>query len=227
MEAVRTIRAGLARPLTYWLIDPQARLGEDQRALDLKAPKLAPEASPSALRQAIKARDTALYIYTSGTTGMPKAAKIAHTRAQLYMRAFAGAAGAKADDKIYCALPLYHSTGGLCGVGAALLNGATLVLRKRFSASHFWDDIVGHDCTMFVYIGELCRYLVNQPHIVCAWPSATGCVRKCGASWRRASASTGCSNSTARPKATSRCSTLTANKARLDVCRLTCAFASM
>jgi fatty-acyl-CoA synthase len=94
---------------------------------------------------------------------MPKAAKIAHTRAQLYMRAFAGATNAKATDRLYCALPLYHSTGGLCGVGAALLNGATLVLRRKFSASHFWDDVVDNDCTLFVYIGELCRYLVNQP----------------------------------------------------------------
>jgi fatty-acyl-CoA synthase len=163
LDAIGTIRAGLARPLTYWVIDAQGALGDSQRALDLKEPKLPPERPPRSLRAGIKARETALYIYTSGTTGMPKAAKIAHTRAQLYMRAFAGATNAKASDRLYCALPLYHSTGGLCGVGAALLNGATLVLRRKFSASHFWDDIVDNDCTLFVYIGELCRYLVNQP----------------------------------------------------------------
>jgi fatty-acyl-CoA synthase len=165
LEGVGTIRAGLARPLTYWVIDADGPLSEGQQALDLKEPKLAPERPPRSARAGIKARDTALYIYTSGTTGMPKAAKIAHTRAQLYMRAFAGATNAKATDRLYCALPLYHSTGGLCGVGAALLNGATLVLRRKFSASHFWDDVVDNDCTLFVYIGELCRYLVNQlPH---------------------------------------------------------------
>ncbi len=165
VAAVGTIRAGLARPLIYWVIDAEGALGESQRALDLKEPKLAPERPPRALRAGLKSRDAALYIYTSGTTGMPKAAKIAHTRAQLYMRAFAGATGANAEDRLYCALPLYHSTGGLCGVGAAWLNGATLVLRRKFSASHFWDDVMEHDCTMFVYIGELCRYLVNQtPH---------------------------------------------------------------
>jgi fatty-acyl-CoA synthase len=163
LAAVATIRAGLARPLTYWNIDAKGELGENRKKLDLKEPRLAPESPPRNLRAGIKARETALYIYTSGTTGMPKAAKIAHTRAQLYMRAFAGATGARADDSIYCALPLYHSTGGLCGVGAALLSGATLVLRRKFSASHFWDDVVEHSCTIFVYIGELCRYLVNQP----------------------------------------------------------------
>jgi fatty-acyl-CoA synthase len=163
LTAVDTIRAGLPRALTYWVIDTSADLSGDRRALDLKEPKIAPDRPLRARRAGLKAREVALYIYTSGTTGMPKAAKIAHTRAQLYMRAFAGATGATAEDKVYCALPLYHSTGGLCGVGAALLNGGTIVLRKKFSASHFWDDVADNDCTMFVYIGELCRYLVNQP----------------------------------------------------------------
>jgi fatty-acyl-CoA synthase len=84
-------------------------------------------------------------------------------RAQLYMRGFAGATGATADDRIYVTLPFYHATGGLCGAGAALLNGGSVVIRKHFSASHFWDDIAGENCTMFVYIGELCRYLAGQP----------------------------------------------------------------
>ncbi len=163
LAAFDTIRAGLARPLILWVIDAKGELGENRRALDLKHPRLPPERPNRSLRAGLKARGTALYIYTSGTTGMPKAAKIAHTRAQLYMRAFAGASNANGEDKLYCALPLYHSTGGLCGVGAAWLNGATLVLRRKFSATHFWDDIAEHECTIFVYIGELCRYLVNQP----------------------------------------------------------------
>ena len=113
-------------------------------------------------REGIVGRDTALYIYTSGTTGMPKAAKISHMRAQLYMHAFAGATNAGKDDRVYVTLPLYHATGGLCGMGAALLAGGSVVLKKRFSASQFWEDIHKEACTMFVYIGELGRYLVNQ-----------------------------------------------------------------
>ena len=165
LVAVDTIRAGLARPLTYWVIDAQGELGENRRALDLKTPKLPPERPSRERRAGLKSKDVALYIYTSGTTGMPKAAKITHMRAQLYMRSFAGATNTTSEDKLYCVLPLYHATGGLCGVGAALMHGATLVLRRRFSASHFWDDIADNDCTVFVYIGELCRYLVNHdPH---------------------------------------------------------------
>ncbi|MBS0386763.1 MAG: long-chain-acyl-CoA synthetase [Proteobacteria bacterium] len=163
LPAIGTIRAGLARPLTYWLIDAGETIPEDCAALDLKSPRLAPERPSRSIRAALTSKDLALLIYTSGTTGMPKAARITHMRAQLYMRAFAAATNATAEDKLYCALPLYHSTGGLCGVGAALLNGGTLVLRRKFSTSHFWDDIVAYDCTIFVYIGELCRYLINQP----------------------------------------------------------------
>jgi fatty-acyl-CoA synthase len=114
-------------------------------------------------RDGLTAKETALFIYTSGTTGLPKAAKVNHMRAQLYMRGFAGATGAKKDDRIYVTLPLYHATGGLCATGAALLNGGSLVLKQHFSASHFWSDVNAERCTMFVYIGELCRYLVNQP----------------------------------------------------------------
>lgn len=165
VEAIETICAGLPRALTYWLIDGADNLGAQHRALNLKEPRVAPE-RPSATRRAgLTANDVALYIYTSGTTGMPKAAKITHMRAQLYMRSFAGATGAGAEDRIYCVLPLYHATGGLCGVGSALLKGGTIVLRRKFSATQFWDDVSDHDCTMFVYIGELCRYLVNhEPH---------------------------------------------------------------
>ncbi|ALJ09611.1 MAG: long-chain-acyl-CoA synthetase [Brevundimonas aurantiaca] len=114
-------------------------------------------------REGLTNRDTALYIYTSGTTGLPKAARIPHSRARTYMRAFAGATRSTPKDRIFNVLPLYHSTGGLVGVGAALLNGARLVIRKKFSASSFWPDVVASGATMFVYIGELCRYLVNCP----------------------------------------------------------------
>lgn len=114
-------------------------------------------------REGLTNRDTALFIYTSGTTGLPKAARIPHSRARTYMRAFAGCTESTPEDRIYNCLPLYHSTGGLVGVGAALLNGARLIVRKRFSVSNFWPDVRTSGATMFVYIGELCRYLVNGP----------------------------------------------------------------
>lgn len=116
-----------------------------------------------AIRAGLAGKDLCLYVYTSGTTGLPKAAKLSHSRTQTMSRAFIGAVKGEERDRVYVALPLYHGTGGLCGVGVALNTGGTCVLRRKFSASAFWDDISDNGCTIFVYIGELCRYLINQP----------------------------------------------------------------
>lgn len=60
-------------------------------------------------------------------------------------------------------MPIYHSNGNILGVGSALTSGCTVVLKKKFSASNFWKDCIAYDCTAFVYVGEICRFLVNQP----------------------------------------------------------------
>jgi fatty-acyl-CoA synthase len=158
--AFEAVRDQLERPMQQWVLG-QAQ--GDQRDLS-QALKSCSQLPPDrSVREGMTARDTALLIYTSGTTGLPKAARITHQRVQLYMRGFAGATGATSKDRIYVALPLYHATGGLCALGAAFLNGGSVVLRRRFSASHFWEEVAAEGCTMFVYIGELCRYLANQP----------------------------------------------------------------
>ena len=64
---------------------------------------------------------------------------------------------------MYDCLPLYHTAGGLLATGALLLKGGSVVIRERFSAREFWDDVVRWDCTLLQYIGEFCRYLVNSP----------------------------------------------------------------
>jgi fatty-acyl-CoA synthase len=158
--AFAAVKSGLERHTVEWAL---GGAHGDQHDLS-KALKSCSQLRPDrAVREGMVARDVALFIYTSGTTGLPKAAKISHMRAQLYMRGFAGSTGAGEGDRIYVTLPLYHATGGLCGMGAALLNGGSVVLKRRFSASQFWEDIQAEACTMFVYIGELCRYLINQP----------------------------------------------------------------
>jgi fatty-acyl-CoA synthase len=114
-------------------------------------------------RVALTIEDRALYIYTSGTTGLPKAANINHYRVMLASCAFAGVMDTKATDRMYDCLPMYHTVGGLVATGSVLLNGGSVVIREKFSAREFWDDVVRHECTLFQYIGELCRYLVHSP----------------------------------------------------------------
>ena len=103
----------------------------------------------------------ALYIYTSGTTGLPKAAKVSHYRLLQWSHWFAGLMDTGPADRMYDCLPLYHSVGGVVATGATLLGGGAVVIRARFSASNFWRDVSEQRCTLFQYIGELCRYLVN------------------------------------------------------------------
>jgi len=106
--------------------------------------------------------DTALYIFTSGTTGLPKAAMITNRR---FLMAAAGSyiGGIKCSetDCIYLCLPLYHGTGLFLGVGASFATGACMFVRRKFSATQFLRDAREHNTTCFIYIGELCRYLLN------------------------------------------------------------------
>jgi fatty-acyl-CoA synthase len=107
--------------------------------------------------------DRALNIYTSGTTGLPKAANVSHQRLMQWSFWFAGLMDTSAADRMYDCLPMYHSVGGVVATGCVLVRGGSVVLRDKFSAQRFWDDVCEHDCTLFQYIGELCRYLVNAP----------------------------------------------------------------
>ena len=114
-------------------------------------------------RPALTTDDAALFIYTSGTTGLPKAARITHGRVLRMMLGFSAAAGARASDRMYNCLPMYHTNGGLLAPGIALAAGGSCWIRERFSASAFWSDAIAQKCTTFIYIGEMCRFLVNTP----------------------------------------------------------------
>lgn len=116
-----------------------------------------------AARQHLKGRDTALFIYTSGTTGLPKAAKITHLKIRGAGRTAKAVVRIDSADRLYITLPLYHITGGGLGLVGALSVGATIILRRKFSASGFWDDVTDNNASLFVYIGELCRYLLSAP----------------------------------------------------------------
>ncbi|MBP0110706.1 MULTISPECIES: long-chain-acyl-CoA synthetase [Bradyrhizobium] len=109
----------------------------------------------------VSINDRALLIYTSGTTGLPKAASISHRRILNWGFWFAGLTGATPQDRLYDCLPLFHSVGGIVAPCSMLAAGGSVVIAEKFSASNFWPDVVRHDCTLFQYIGELCRYLLK------------------------------------------------------------------
>jgi fatty-acyl-CoA synthase len=140
---------------------PELRDGADLPRLDLAVASLPDAPPPASQFRAPTLADRALCIYTSGTTGLPKAANVSHYRIMQWSHWFAGLMDVTPEDRMYDCLPLYHSVGGVVATGATLVGGGAVVLRERFSASHFWRDVVAERCTLFQYIGELCRYLLN------------------------------------------------------------------
>ncbi|PKV79882.1 long-chain-acyl-CoA synthetase [Nocardia fluminea] len=125
--------------------------------------RTAPDSDP-AMCERVRAGERAFLIFTSGTTGLPKASVMTHQR---WTKSMSGLGGLgvrlRADDALYCCLPLYHNNALTVALSAVLAGEATYVLSRKFSASGFWDEIARERATAFIYIGELCRYLINQP----------------------------------------------------------------
>ena len=112
---------------------------------------------PISYRDTITQNDPLLFIFTSGTTGLPKGAKISQSRFMMSCLPYQHMCFLSPSDRVYCPLPLYHSAGGMMGVGACIRGGITMVLRKKFSVRKFAEDCYVYKCTSTQYIGELCR----------------------------------------------------------------------
>ncbi|CAH0403099.1 unnamed protein product [Chilo suppressalis] len=141
--------------------NPDSPVLEDTSALSTELNEMSTD--PFIDVEPAKPRDTLLYIYTSGTTGFPKAAIITNIRFLLIPLGVYISAHLNPSDVIYDPLPLHHTAGGVLGAGQALVNGCTVTLRKKFSASNYWSDAAKNGCTVAQYIGEICRYLLAVP----------------------------------------------------------------
>ncbi|MEO0591401.1 MAG: long-chain-acyl-CoA synthetase [Pseudomonadota bacterium] len=152
------VAPSVSNDLKVWDMDGEA--GEDLAGALASQPTTRPDKS---IRAHITNADNVLFIYTSGTTGLPKAAKISHMRLRGTARFANILGGVEAGDRVYNTLPLYHMTGGCMGTAGALTYGATIILRRKLSVTGFWEDVADYGANKFVYIGELCRYLLNAP----------------------------------------------------------------
>jgi fatty-acyl-CoA synthase len=158
--AAALVRERCAPSIRWWVQGGEAA---GFAPLDAALQALPPDVFDAGEAPVTSIDSTALYIYTSGTTGLPKAAKVSHYRIMQWSQWFAGLLDTQTSDRMYNCLPLYHSVGGVVAVGATLVSGGAVVIRRRFSASDFWRDVRAERATLFQYIGELCRYLVNSP----------------------------------------------------------------
>ena len=134
-----------------WLEDELAALGDEVGGVN------PPEADETV------GTETAYYVFTSGTTGLPKASTMSHYRWNRALAGF-GLSGVRLrkDDVLLCPLPMYHNNALTVGLGCVLAAGACMAIEEHFSASKFWDQARAAGATAAIYIGEICRYLLNQ-----------------------------------------------------------------
>ncbi|MBV6422264.1 MAG: Long-chain-fatty-acid--CoA ligase FadD17 [Steroidobacteraceae bacterium] len=125
--------------------------------------RVTPLADAAGHRQSIRSEDPCFLIFTSGTTGLPKAARVSHRRFLGIGRGWKAAAELEPDDVFYCVLPLFHGAALMSLYSTAIATGGTTVVRRKFSTSRFWEDVGKYQVTVFQYVGEVCRYLINTP----------------------------------------------------------------
>ncbi|GAB0099531.1 long-chain fatty acid transport protein 4 [Sergentomyia squamirostris] len=163
LEAVEEILPTMPSSVSLYQFNDAANGKCQSTAKDLTTLLLAAsKETPSGIQKPTH-HDQLLYIYTSGTTGLPKAAVITHSRYIFIAAAIHNLADFKQNDIFYTPLPLYHTAGGVMNAGQAIIFGATVVIRKKFSASGYFPDCQKYKCTVAQYIGEMCRYVLATP----------------------------------------------------------------
>ena len=169
-DAVEAVRSDLTLPKLdrdLWYVldddaDADSARGANVRVINEEV-ALGKEDEPPAPRKR-RTDDPCCYIYTSGTTGLPKAAVVTNQRFMAAGSAFGKVMhDMQPADVMYITLPLYHSSAQWAGWGACVMTGACAAIRRKFSVSSFWSDVSNFGATNFIYIGECCRYLLNQP----------------------------------------------------------------
>ncbi|CAL5870034.1 uncharacterized protein PFLUO_LOCUS4267 [Penicillium psychrofluorescens] len=115
------------------------------------------------VRSGVVPRDMALLIYTSGTTGLPKPAIVS------WKKCWSGGVftgnwmNIGPSDRFFTCMPLYHSSAVVLGFVTCLMNGATLIIGRKFSAHGFMKEARENDATIIQYVGETLRYILGAP----------------------------------------------------------------
>ncbi|XP_022649294.1 long-chain fatty acid transport protein 4-like isoform X2 [Varroa jacobsoni] len=121
------------------------------------------QTSPIDIKVPKSVSDPLMYIYTSGTQGLPKAAIISNTKFMCYGVVMRHIVRLRDNDVFYLCLPLYHLSGGVVACSQMIMYGCTGAVVSKFSAKNFWPDCIKFKATVVQYIGEICRYLLNEP----------------------------------------------------------------
>jgi fatty-acyl-CoA synthase len=118
------------------------------------APLEAVEAAPD---------DLLMLIFTSGTSGDPKAVRCTHEKIAFPGQMLASRFGLSTSDTVYVSMPMFHSNAIMAGWAVGLAAGATIALRRKFSASGFLPDVREFGATYANYVGKPLSYVLATP----------------------------------------------------------------
>lgn len=120
-----------------------------------------PSTDPAVL---VESTDLLMIIFTSGTTKAPKGVLNSHGRLMMLgWGAMARMCGFTAADTVYCAMPLFHANAQILALVPALTAGGCIALSRRFSKTHFLNDVRRYGATLFNYVGTPFAYIMDTP----------------------------------------------------------------
>ncbi|KAJ5095868.1 hypothetical protein NUU61_005224 [Penicillium alfredii] len=123
--------------------------------------ELEPVREDDKVRSGVSSRDMALLIYTSGTTGLPKPAIVSWRKCWSGTLFTGNWMHVTPSDRLFTCMPLYHSSAAVLGFLMCLMNGATVIIGRRFSARNFMREARETDATIVQYVGETLRYILG------------------------------------------------------------------
>ena len=151
-DRLATALKQIRREITVIVIDPDATTIFDSRTL------------PDVALPEVGEADDALLMYTSGTTGMPKGC-VQSNRSVVAGGEFTSTShGLGANDRVLCAMPLYHINGQIVTTVAPLVHGGSVVMPHRFSTSNYWELATQYQCTWINVVPTIIAYLLNSQH---------------------------------------------------------------
>ena len=143
-----------------------AASGREIRIIEVDVDAMAPppdEPLPAASLPPISPGDDALLMYTSGTTGVPKGVLLSHGNVVAGGEYTAAAHALTANDRVLCAMPLYHINGQIVTAVAPLVSGGSVVMPHKFRATNYWQHATRHACTWLNFVPTIVSYLLNGP----------------------------------------------------------------
>ncbi len=112
-------------------------------------------------RQRLDIFSPLIVIYTSGTTGAPKGVPLSHLKMLGAGLITQRRIELTRKDRGYVAMPLFHANAWYLGILPVMVAGGTFVLKRRFSASAFEEDILEHGVTFMNYVGQPLHYILQ------------------------------------------------------------------